>query len=102
MRAERNCFQVKICGVTTVDDAIMAAEAGADAIGLNFWPQSKRRVSVDTARKSSAKLHDVVRVGVFVNATADRSRGLRIRSVSIGFNCMATSRPNCWRSYQVN
>jgi phosphoribosylanthranilate isomerase len=70
MRAEK-LFQIKICGITTVDDAVVAVEAGADAIGLNFWPQSKRRVGADTAREISAKLRDVVRVGVFVNATAD-------------------------------
>ena len=70
MSAEK-LFQVKICGITTVDDAVGAAKAGADAIGLNFWPQSKRRVSVDTVREISAQVRDVVRVGVFVNATAD-------------------------------
>jgi phosphoribosylanthranilate isomerase len=64
-------FQLKVCGITTVDDAVVAAEAGADAIGLNFWPRSRRLVSIDAAREISAELDDVVRVGVFVNATAE-------------------------------
>ena len=35
---------IKICGVTSAKDAAMAAELGADAIGVNFWPGSKRYV----------------------------------------------------------
>ena len=38
-------MKVKICGVTNVDDARMVAEAGADMIGINLWPYSKRHVS---------------------------------------------------------
>ncbi len=60
--------KVKICGVTTVADALHAAQAGADAIGLNFHPSSPRCVSVETAAEIAAALPTrVLRVGVFVD-----------------------------------
>jgi phosphoribosylanthranilate isomerase len=40
---------VKVCGVTTAADAIMVADAGADAIGLNLWPKSPRYVELEAA-----------------------------------------------------
>lgn len=60
---------VKICGITTPDDAALAASAGADAIGLNFWHGSKRVVSVAQARRIIDAVPPFVWVvGVFVNA----------------------------------
>jgi phosphoribosylanthranilate isomerase len=62
-------FQIKICGITSVDDALAVASAGADAIGLNFYPRSPRHVSLDMARRIIAALPDeMVKVGLFVNA----------------------------------
>jgi phosphoribosylanthranilate isomerase len=61
--------RVKICGVTTVADALAAVDAGADMIGLNFYPQSKRFVTLERAREIVAALPPHVwRVGIFVNA----------------------------------
>jgi phosphoribosylanthranilate isomerase len=61
--------RVKICGVTSVADARMVVDAGADAIGLNFHPGSPRHVSTETAAAIAAALpRRVCRVGVFVNA----------------------------------
>ena len=42
-------FRIKICGITRVADALAVAEAGADAVGLNFYPGSKRCVAMETA-----------------------------------------------------
>jgi phosphoribosylanthranilate isomerase len=68
-----NMFHIKICGITSVHDAQMAARAGADAIGLNFWPRSKRYVELESARDIVAALTgDVAKVGVFVNASAEK------------------------------
>ncbi len=63
-------FQIKICGITTPDDARAAAQAGADAVGLNFYAKSPRYISPETARSIIAALPNrVVKVGLFVNAT---------------------------------
>jgi phosphoribosylanthranilate isomerase len=62
---------VKICGVTTAKDAALAAELGADAIGVNFWPGSKRYVApAEAAAVLTAIPAGVLKVGVFVNAPA--------------------------------
>ncbi len=62
-------FQIKICGVTTLVDALAAARSGADAVGLNFFLGSKRFVAPERAREIAAALPPgVAKVGVFVNA----------------------------------
>lgn len=67
--------EVKICGVTTVRDALQCVEAGADAIGLNFWPGSPRCVEVATASAIVRAVGDRVEtVGVFVDSTLVRIR----------------------------
>ncbi|MCC7157307.1 MAG: phosphoribosylanthranilate isomerase [Bryobacterales bacterium] len=67
---------VKICGVTSLDDALAAVEAGADAIGLNFWPGSPRFVETATARDITAALPaSVLKVGVFVDVYSEAIAG---------------------------
>lgn len=64
--------RVKICGITRVEDAISAIEQGADAIGLVFYEQSPRNVTIDQAKKIAAQVPAFVTiVGLFVNAEAD-------------------------------
>jgi phosphoribosylanthranilate isomerase len=61
---------VKICGVTSLDDALACADAGADAIGFNFWPGSKRHLPLSGAAAIARRLPPNLRtVGVFVNPT---------------------------------
>jgi phosphoribosylanthranilate isomerase len=70
-------FRVKICGVTNLKDAQLAVEAGADAIGLNFYAASPRYCPLDRACQIAAGLPPhVCRVGVFVNAPAAEIRRL--------------------------
>jgi len=61
---------VKICGVTNAADAAVVVESGADAIGLNLFPGSKRFVEIENVRDWAAEL-PLARVAVVVNATAD-------------------------------
>jgi phosphoribosylanthranilate isomerase len=64
---------VKICGVTSPEDALLVVEAGADAIGLNFHPASPRCVDVETAQRIVRVLPaGIQRVGVFVDAERER------------------------------
>lgn len=68
-------FRIKICGVTNIEDAQAAVDAGADAIGLNFYVRSPRHISAQAAQYIAEELKgDVQRVGVFVNAPADDIR----------------------------
>ena len=57
---------VKICGITNVEDARAAIQAGATALGFNFWPGSKRYLPIEEAARWAGSL-DVLKVGVFVN-----------------------------------
>jgi len=63
-------FRIKICGISNVDDAVAAVDAGADAIGLNFYAKSPRCVELAMAKQIAA-ITEVIRVGVFVNQSAD-------------------------------
>lgn len=64
--------KVKICGLTSVTDALTAAEAGADLIGLMFYARSPRGISFAAAGEISRALPPfIVRVGVFVNPDED-------------------------------
>jgi len=64
--------KIKFCGLTTLTDAELAVAAGAWAIGLIFWPGSKRRCTIESAAEISSALRRRVQVaGVFVNATLD-------------------------------
>ena len=62
---------VKICGVTRVEDAQAAARAGADFLGINFWPTSKRHVGAEAAAQlaRAGRIRGAMIVGVFVDAT---------------------------------
>lgn len=68
-------FRVKICGIISEVDARAVADAGADAVGLNFYEESPRFLSPEKAGDVVSALPEgIVKVGLFVNATADRIR----------------------------
>lgn len=65
--------RVKICGITRVEDALAAAQLGADAIGLVFYEGSPRHVTVDQARNITRALPPfVTRVGLFVDVVDEQ------------------------------
>lgn len=67
--------RVKICGITRVGDGVVAAEAGADALGFVFYEKSPRYVSIDEAAEICSKIPPfVTKVGLFVDADKDEVR----------------------------
>jgi phosphoribosylanthranilate isomerase len=68
-------MKVKICGITNLEDALVAAAAGADALGFVFWRASPRHVSFAAAARliRSIPAH-VTFIGVFVDPTAEQVR----------------------------
>ena len=70
---------VKICGITNLADALAAVDAGADALGFNFYSRSPRYMSLANAREIVDQLPEsIMKVGVFVND--DLQSVLRIAS----------------------
>jgi phosphoribosylanthranilate isomerase len=71
-RARDGRLLVKICGITSPEDAALAVDAGADAIGFVFWPRSLRAMAPEHAAAIARGIPDaVLRVGVFVDASAE-------------------------------
>ncbi len=65
--------RVKICGITRVEDALVAVQSGADAVGLVFYAESPRNISLQVAQQIVAALPPFVSVvGLFVNASANK------------------------------
>ncbi len=74
---------VKICGNTRLEDALHAVRLGADWVGFNFWPRSRRYLSPEAAAPIVAALPGgVVPVGVFVDPTPEElARAVRVAGI---------------------
>ena len=67
--------RVKICGIKRLEDALVAIDAGADALGLNFWRPGRRYIAPETARAICRALPPfVTRVGVFADEEPETIR----------------------------
>jgi phosphoribosylanthranilate isomerase len=79
-------FRIKICGITNQEDARAAADAGADALGLNFYEKSPRYVTADQARHITWGLNtptkNIAIAGVFVNASRSQIERCVDRGIS--------------------
>ncbi|HPD47266.1 MAG TPA: phosphoribosylanthranilate isomerase [Anaerohalosphaeraceae bacterium] len=68
-----NSLKVKICGITNLEDARAAVDAGADMLGFNFYPESPRYLTVEQAIAILDEIPTFVdTVGVFVNPTTEQ------------------------------
>lgn len=64
-------MQIKICGITRKEDAILCSQHGADAIGFIFYPKSKRYITPEAAKDIAHILPPfLMKIGVFVNETS--------------------------------
>ena len=67
-------LRIKVCGITRLEDALAAARLGADALGFNFWPGSKRFLPPGKAREIIRALPPLVAtVGVFVDPSHEEA-----------------------------
>jgi phosphoribosylanthranilate isomerase len=73
---DSSSVSLKICGVTTRDDAEQLVALGVDALGVNFWQHSPRFLAPANAGWLSELAGRILRVGVFVNAPAALALGL--------------------------
>lgn len=76
---------VKVCGITSVADALAAIQSGAGALGFNFYPRSPRYLSPESAAAITAALPpEICKVGVFVNESpAEIARIARIAGLDV-------------------
>ncbi len=76
-----NTVRLKICGITNLEDALLAADMGAHALGFIFYPKSPRKVEVDAAREIISQLPPfILTVGVFVDEEPQTVRDVATRA----------------------
>jgi phosphoribosylanthranilate isomerase len=100
---------VKVCGITNLEDALAAIEAGAGALGFNFYPPSPRYIEPEAVKEiTSALPAGVLKVGVFVNEAKSRieqiSRAAGLQIAQLHGNETIFDAPDgvaVWKAYRV-
>jgi phosphoribosylanthranilate isomerase len=91
-------FIVKICGITNEEDARVALESGANALGFNFWTGSSRYVSGERAAEIIASVPgDYLKVGVFVDAVDPHPR-VPLDVLQLHGSCALKGAHRIWRA----
>ncbi len=95
---------IKVCGITNEEDARFAIEAGANALGFNFYAKSPRYVTVQRAREIiEAVPGDYLKVGVFVNPAADELNAESMDVVQLhGESCPVVTGRTVWKAIAPN
>lgn len=92
---------IKICGITNLEDALTAVDAGADAVGFVFYEKSPRKVKHDDVRSIVARLPERIdKVGVFVEESADQVREIVRQTGLTAAQIYNTKCAMALRSYQ--
>jgi phosphoribosylanthranilate isomerase len=99
-------MMVKVCGITNREDALVAVEAGASAIGFNFYRESPRYISPTGASMIAAKVPaDVWKVGIFVNETPETIARIALETGLDVVQLYGTSEARAiriWRAIRAN
>ena len=98
---------VKVCGITTAEDARAAVDAGASALGFNFWQRSPRYLNPEAAVEVLAVVpKSVWKVGVFVDETAENvaalAKQLSLDVVQLHGSAQGPANLRIWRAKNVN
>lgn len=97
-------FVIKVCGITNKEDACIAVETGANALGFNFYPKSPRYIAANVAREIMEALPGgYLRVGIFVNPPVEELIGTtneaELDVVQLhGSRCPAVSSLRVWQA----
>jgi phosphoribosylanthranilate isomerase len=110
-------MMVKICGITSLEDAMLAANAGASAIGFNFYPPSPRYIAPSAASRIARELpRDLIKAGIFVDQATESIHAI---AKEVGLDVVQLHGPlpygrgsasdagavsvlRVWRAFQVN
>lgn len=94
-------MHIKICGITTLEQAMAALAAGADMLGFNFYPPSPRAISPETCARIISGLHKAGQssytVGVFVNMPSPEIRAIQEACQLDGVQLSGDETPEQWR-----